>query len=47
MLEAVAALAEGEIEEMFLFYVKSNMSTNLEQQWEFLLQKKNVEESPG
>lgn len=29
------------------FYVKSNMSTNLEQQWEFLLQKKNVEESPG
>lgn len=46
LLLAVAALDEGEIEEMFFFYVKSNMSTNLARQWEFPLQKKNVKESP-
>lgn len=44
---AVAALAEGEIEGILLFYVKTNASTNSGHQWEFPLRKKNVEESPG
>lgn len=30
-----------------LFYVETNVPTNLGQQWEFPLQKKNVKESPG
>jgi hypothetical protein len=51
MLEAVPAAPPGCLgwsrdRTNVIFYVKTNMSANLGQQWEFPLQKRNAIESP-